>query len=296
MEEVTRRLNFLRGNTTELSPNNTPELNSSIIARQNAEKIQNRQIREREKEIKNIPKGIIKKRKSSLNFNFPGMPPYTPPREDDFSRYLCPSFASTPIQNQDDNDFLSYLKPSQHILEPQEPRETSFLFSDGTKPESLSPLRNKLTNIAPLPSKPTIDNFARPITQMIHEKNNTIAITPKRPAPKIKATNLSEGLQSVFSDVDQTIKKESETFKERIEDLDEIIEKVSKISDDEDERKISEFEFFTGGFNQKFDSFTHSNELLTENQEFIDFLQWDMCKQILEDNHLKIYIETGNIL
>ena len=272
IEEVTRRLNFLRGDTAEFSPNNTPELNLSIIAQQNAEKIQNRQIREREKEIKNIPKGIIKKRKTSLNFNFPGMPPYTPPREDDFSRYLCPSFASTPIQNQDDNDFLSYLKPSQHILEPQEPRETSFLFSDGTKPESLFPLRNKLTNMAPLPSKPTIDNFARPITQMIHEKNNTIAITPKRPAPKIKATNLSEGLQSVFSDVDQTIKKESETFKERIEDLDGIIEKVSKISDDEDERKISEFQFFTGGFNQKFDSFAHSNKLLTENQEFIDFL------------------------
>ena len=110
--------------------------------------------------------------------------------EDDFSRYLCPSFASTPIQNQDNNDFLSYLQPSQHILEPQEPRETSFLFSDGTKPESLSPLRNKLTNIVPPPLKPTIDNFARPITQMINEKNNTIAITPKRPAPKIEATDV----------------------------------------------------------------------------------------------------------
>ena len=130
---------------------------------------------------------------------------------------------------------------------------------------------------------------------MINEKNNGIAITPKRPVPKIKATNLSEGLQSVFSDVDQTIKKESETFKERTEDLDEIVEKVSKISDDEDEQKIFEFEFFTGGFNQKFDSFAHSKGLSTENQEFIDFLQWDMCKQILEDNHLKIHIETGNI-
>ena len=74
IEEVTRRLNFLRGDTAEFSPNNTPELNSSIIAQQNAEKIQNRQIREREKEVKNIPKGIIKKRKTSLNFNFPGMP------------------------------------------------------------------------------------------------------------------------------------------------------------------------------------------------------------------------------
>ena len=174
MEEITRRLNFLRGNTTELSPKNTPELNSSNIAWQNEQKFQNRQIREREKETKNIPKGIIKKRKSSLNLNFPETPPYTPPREDDFSRYLCPSFGSTPIQNQDDNDFLSYLQPSQDILEPQEPRETSFLFSDGTKPESLSPLQNKLTNLAPLPSKATIDNFARPITQMINEKNNAL--------------------------------------------------------------------------------------------------------------------------
>ena len=56
MEEITRKLNFRRGNTTELSPNNTPELNSSIIARQNAEKFQNRQIREREKEIRKIQK------------------------------------------------------------------------------------------------------------------------------------------------------------------------------------------------------------------------------------------------
>ena len=131
MEEINRRLNFLRENTNDLSQNNTPELNSSIIARQNAEKFQNRQIREREKKIKNIPEGIIRKRKSSLNFNFPEMPSYTPPREDDFSSYLRPPSGSTPIQNQDDDDFLGYLQPSQHILELQEPRETSFLFSDG---------------------------------------------------------------------------------------------------------------------------------------------------------------------
>ena len=58
------------------------------------------------------------------------------------------------------------------------------------------------------------------ITQMINEKNSTIVITPEKTVPKIKTTNLSEGLQSLFSDVDQTIKNESETFKERIEDLD----------------------------------------------------------------------------
>ena len=167
------------------------------------------------------------------------MPPYTPPR-DDFSRYLQPTSSSTPIQDE----FLHNLQPSPHFLEPQEPRELSFLFSDGTKPESLSPLRNKLKNIAPLPSRPTIDNFARPITQMTDEKNNTIAITPKRAAPKIEKTNLSEQLQSIFPDIDQTIKQESETFKEKIDDLDKIIEKVSYIGDDQEEQKTFEFEFF----------------------------------------------------
>ena len=29
--------------------------------------------------------------------------------------------------------------------------------------------------------------------------------------------------------------------------------------------------------------------------EFLDFLQWDYCKEILENNDLKIHIETGNI-
>ena len=97
-----------------------------------------------------------------------------------------------------------------------------FLFSS-----FLSPLRNKLRNITPLPSKPTVDNFARPITQMTDEKNNTIAITPKRSVPNIEERNLSEQLQSIFPDVDVIITKESETFKEKIEDLDTIIEKVT---------------------------------------------------------------------
>ena len=34
---------------------------------------------------------------------------------------------------------------------------------------------------------------------------------------------------------------------------------------------------------------------MTENQKFLDFLQWNLCKEILESNNLKIHIETGNI-
>ena len=166
-----------------------------------------------------------------------------------------------------------------------------FLFSDG----SLLPLRNKLPNIAPLPSKPTIDNFARPISQITDEKNNTIAITPKRPLPKIEERNLSQQLQSVFPDVNEAIKEDSESFKEKNEHLDEIINKVSNIDNDQDEQKTFEFEFFTGGTNQKFDLFIQKFGLSRENMEFLDFLQWNYCKEILENNDLKFHIETGNI-
>ena len=144
---------------------------------------------------------------------------------------------------------------------------------------SLSPLRNKLPNIAPLPSKSTIDSFVRPITQVTDKKNNTIAITPKRPLPKIEERNLSQQLQSIFPDVNETIKEESETFKEKIEDLDEIINKVSNIDDDQDEQKIFEFEFFTGGTNQKFDSFVLKFGLSSENMEFLDFYSGIIIKK-----------------
>ena len=128
-------------------------------------------------------------------------------------------------------------------------------------------MTNKLPNIAPLPSKPAIDNFARPITQITDEKNNTIAITPKRPLPKLEERDLSQQLQSIFPDFNETINEESETFKEKIEDLDEIINKVNNIDDDQDEQKIFEFEFFTGGKNQKFDSFVQKFGLSSENME-----------------------------
>ena len=284
MDHIVRRLDILRGNTPDVSPDNTAAQNSRIIAWKNQERFQNRKIKEREKELSNIPKGIINKRKSSINFNFPYTSPYTPPQRSNRRDF-------PPQPNFDEEDFPP---PPPHFLEPTEPRETSFLFSDGNPPESLSPLRNKLPNIAPLPSRPTIDNFARSNTQMTDEKNNTIAITSKKPLPKVEERNLSEQLQSIFPDVNETITKESETFKEKIEDLDKIVDNISNIDDDQDEQKIFEFEFFTGRFNQNFDSLVRKFGLSSENIEFLDILQWDYCKEILENNDLKIHIETDN--
>ena len=82
-------------------------------------------------------------------------------------------------------------------------------------------MRNKLPNIAPLPSRPSVNNISRTITEITDEKNNTISITPKKPAlPPIAQRQLPQQLQKIFPDVDSTIEKTSEIFKERTEDID----------------------------------------------------------------------------
>ena len=67
------------------------------------------------------------------------------------------------------------------------------------------------------------------------------------------------------------------------------------IDNDQDEQKKSKFEFFTEGTNQKIDSFVQKFGLSSENLEFLECLQWDYCKKILENNDLKIHFEIDNI-
>ena len=56
-----------------------------------------------------------------------------------------------------------------------------------------------------------------------------------------------------------------------------------------------EFEFFNGGLNENFKDIIRSIDSSSNTLEFLDFLQGNFCKKILEDNKLKIHIETGNI-
>ena len=139
------------------------------------------------------------------------------------------------------------------------PRETSFLTPEG----SVSPLRNKLPFTSPLPSKPNMNNFSRPITDITDQKNNTISTTPKKiPLPPIGQKQLSKQLHKIFPDVDDTIKERADTFKERNSDIDELVEKVGRTEESE---STIEFEFFSGGENFKFNSFVKSFGLTTEN-------------------------------
>ena len=152
MEDIVTRLVILRGNTPDVSPANTPAQFLVLLLEKNEERFQNSQIREREREISNIPKGIVNKGKSSTNSKFPDTsspPPLPPPPPSKKSK----TQKSNRREFDNDEDF----PPPPDFFEPTTPRETRFLFSVG----SLSPLRNKLQNIATLPSKPTIDNFER---------------------------------------------------------------------------------------------------------------------------------------
>ena len=89
---------------------------------------------------------------------------------------------------------------------------------------------------------------------MADDFNNSISITPRRSnLEPIGQKQLSEQLQQIFPDVDQTIQKESETFKERTNELDEAIEKLE--NNESFDQVTFEFEFFTIGQNLKFDSF-----------------------------------------
>ena len=100
IDEIACRLDYLRGNTPDVSPYNTREENSRIIARKDNEKFVNQQITQRERELSQLPKGIVNKKRSSIrssiNFRLPDTPPLTPRQEDDYSNDVGENWLSTP--------------------------------------------------------------------------------------------------------------------------------------------------------------------------------------------------------
>ena len=86
-------------------------------------------------------------------------------------------------------------------------------------------------------------------------------------------------------------------MKERTENVEELIDAFTKSDDyDADEQKVFEFNFFTGGQNQIFNSFVQKFGLTTENLNFLDFLQTDYCKEILISNNLKITLKLETFI
>ena len=120
-----------------------------------------------------------------------------------------------------------------------------------------------------------------------------IQITPKKPAD-INERNSSEQPQEVFPDINEVIEEDDKKFKKDVENLTKVLSKIGDDSDSKDE-DLFEFEFYTGGKNQKFDDHMRGLGLSTSNLEFLDFIQSELGEQILQNNKLKIHIDTGNI-
>ena len=252
MEVIARRLDHLRGNTPDVSPYNTSEENSRIIARKNNKKFVNQQIKQREKELSHLPKGIVKKRKSSINFRLPDTPPLTPQQDDEYWNDVGENWLSTPASTISgppkplfhyDRDFpplnktilsknLLPITPSRELplITPSSFRETSILFAEG----SVSPLRNKLPSIAPLPSRPVVDNFSGPITEITDKKKQYNFSNSKTDSFTTNwSTTIISTITKNFSRCfDSTIEKTSNAFKERIENIEELVKKVGSEEND----------------------------------------------------------------
>ena len=121
-------------------------------------------------------------------------------------------------------------------------------------------------------------------------KKNKIQIIPKKTEPEDNDdVNLPKWQSKLFSETDQQVTEEIDCGKNEIDmkNLTQILSKFGKFP--------LEFKFFTGHESKKFDDTMRSYGLSTDNLEFLDFLQSQICKKILATNKVKIYVETGNI-
>ena len=103
---------------------------------------------------------------------------------------------------------------------------------------------------------------------------------------------ISERIQKLFPDVGEINKNEKKA--DVIVEYENLSETLGSI--EPTENIPFDFEFFNGGSHRRFaeilENFADENEDITE---FINFLQGDICRNILENNKLKIHVDSGKI-
>ena len=103
---------------------------------------------------------------------------------------------------------------------------------------------------------------------------------------------ISERIQKLFPDVGEINKNEKKA--DVIVEYENLSETLGSI--EPTENIPFHFEFFNGGPHRRFaeilENFADDNEDITE---FINFLQGDICRNILENNKIKIHVDSGKI-
>ena len=131
------------------------------------------------------------------------------------------------------------------------------------------------------------DSFSRPITKILD--GETIEITPRQEITEER--QISDKLQKFFPDVEKISEQNKRADVEP--DFDNLTETLTAIS--RSDIVPFEFEFFKGGNNENFSDIIRGIDSGGDTIAFINVLQSNVGKKILEDNKLKIHIETGNI-
>ena len=150
-----------------------------------------------------------------------------------------------------------------------------------------------LDNLTSRPEPRFETDFNRPLTSVIDNANNVIEMAPrvKEKTEQKADINLSEQLAKLFPDVDEKItdKNDQSINQLRLSDLSETLSKIDK---DEVPKQL---EFFEGGISREFETNVQSIGLSSDSIEFLDFLQSDVCEDLLKNNKLKIHVESKNI-
>ena len=173
----------------------------------------------------------------------------------------------------------------------KDPTET---VEDKIEHETVRPRENidfdKLPSVPlfePTDREKTKDSFSRPITKILD--GETIEITPRQEITEER--QISDKLQALFPDVEKISEQNKRADVEPVfENLSETLTAISR-----SDIVPFEFEFFKGGNNENFSSIIRGLDSGADTVDFLNFLQSNVCKKILEDNKLKIHIETGNI-
>ena len=168
----------------------------------------------------------------------------------------------------------------------KDPRET---MEAKMEDEVVKQKEDVATNLPPPPLfEPTKKVSFEPMTKVVGEK-----IQIHHPTEEInEERQISENLENLFPDIGEIYNdKEKADLVVEYENLAETLSAIEPT-----EILPFEFEFFNGGLHPQFAEILKSSSDINEDTtEFINFLQGNICKNILENNKLKIHVESGKI-
>ena len=134
-------------------------------------------------------------------------------------------------------------------------------------------------------------SYSNPLTSLTDKSNNVIEMVPRvKEKTEPEEITFSDELNRLFPEANEKIAEQEEKIGDL--PLNNLVDILSKIDKGEIPKELN---FFVGGLNNEFENRVRSLGISTSSSEFLDFLQSDICADIMKANKLKIHVESGNI-